>query len=99
MAKKTEDKKVHVDKVSGNSKGKIENAFELITLARKRVKELVSGAPKLIQSEIEDPMQIALEEIAQGKITVGRKQNIPEKKEEKKKSSPTKSTKTLSHKN
>jgi len=81
MAKKTEEKKTNAD-ISSN---KIENVFELISLASKRARELVSGAPKLIQTEIEDPMQIALEEIAQGKITVGRKQNIPEGKNKKKK--------------
>lgn len=80
MVKKTEDKKAGSD----SSSNKIENVFELISLASKRARELVSGAPKLIQTEIEDPMQIALEEIAQGKITVGRKQNIPEGKEGKK---------------
>ncbi len=81
MAKKTEEKKTNAD-ISSN---KIENVFELISLASKRARELVSGAPKLIQTEIEDPMQIALEEIAQGKITVGKKQNIPEGKDKKKK--------------
>lgn len=77
MTKKNEGKKT-------NSDNKTENIFELISLASKRARELISGAPKLIQDEIEDPMQIALEEIAQGKITAGKKQNIPEQKKEEK---------------
>lgn len=80
MVKKTEEKKKHSD----SSSDKVENVFELITLASKRARELVSGSPKLIQTEIEGPMQIALEEIEQGKITIGRKPNTPEKKEKKK---------------
>jgi DNA-directed RNA polymerase subunit omega len=80
MVKKIEDKKAHSDSPSN----KIENVFELINLASMRARELVAGSPKLIQTEIEDPMQIALEEIAQGKITFGIKQNIPEEKEKKK---------------
>jgi DNA-directed RNA polymerase omega subunit len=63
-------------------RGKIDNIFVLINLAGKRVKELVSGAPKLIQTECDDPIQIALEEIAQGKITVGKHKDTPEKKQE-----------------
>ncbi|MDD5454389.1 MAG: DNA-directed RNA polymerase subunit omega [Candidatus Ratteibacteria bacterium] len=77
MTKKHEDKKVNPD-------NKIVNVFELINLAGKRARELVSGAPKLIQEEIEDPIQIALREISEGKITVGRKQNIHEEKQGKK---------------
>ncbi len=77
MTKKNEDKKA-------DSSNKIENVFELINLASKRVRELVSGAPKLIQEETEDPIQIALREISEGKITVGRKPNIDEEKQGKK---------------
>ena len=72
------DKELH----SKDSRNKVDNVFVLINLASKRVKELVSGAPKLIQTEGDDPMQIALEEIAQGKITAGEKKDILEEKPE-----------------
>lgn len=79
-------------------KGKVDNIFVLVNLASKRVRELVSGSPKLIQIECDDPMQIALEEIAQDKITVGKKKEEEKEaseeeqelspKEEKKKTVP-----------
>lgn len=58
------------------------NIFMLINLAGKRVRELVSGTPKLIQTESNDPIKIALEEIAQGKITFGKKKENPGEKQE-----------------
>jgi DNA-directed RNA polymerase omega subunit len=57
-------------------KDKVDSVFALINLASKRVRELASGAPKLIQTECNDPMQIALEEIAQGKIVSGKRGDI-----------------------
>ena len=75
MTKKSESKKENTD-------NKTENVFELINLASQRARELLSGAPKLIQEEIEDPMQIALEEIKQGKIAMGRKHGSAESKKE-----------------
>jgi DNA-directed RNA polymerase subunit omega len=66
---------------------KVDNVFVLVNVASKRVRELISGAPKLIQTECNDPIQIALEEITQGKITAGKKKDIPE---EEKKRNPEK---------
>lgn len=78
MSKKVKGEELH----SQELKDKIDNIFVLINLASKRVRELVSGAPKLIQTESGDLMQIALEEIAQGKITVGKHKDISEEKQE-----------------
>lgn len=75
MSKKTEDKELHFNDL----RNKIGNVFVLINLASKRVRELASGAPKLIQVESDNHMQIALEEITQGKITANKK-DVPEKK-------------------
>ena len=84
------DKESHLK----GSSNKADNIFVLINLASKRVRELVSGAPKLIQTEFNDPIKIALEEIAQGKITFGKKKDVSEeeKKEipEEKQKSPKK---------
>ena len=78
MSKKAEDKKLHV----GDLRNKVDNIFVLINLAGKRIRELVSGSPKLIQTESDDPMYIALEEITQGKITVGKSKNVSTDKQE-----------------
>jgi DNA-directed RNA polymerase omega subunit len=51
----------------------IGNVFILVNLASRRVRELASGAPRLIETKEDDPIQIALEEIAEGKIVPGKK--------------------------
>ncbi|HIE43575.1 MAG TPA: DNA-directed RNA polymerase subunit omega [Candidatus Omnitrophica bacterium] len=58
--------------------GKVSSVFALINLASKRVRELASGAPKLVETDCDNPFQIALEEIAQGKITLSKKKEVPE---------------------
>ncbi|MGC8862671.1 MAG: DNA-directed RNA polymerase subunit omega [Armatimonadota bacterium] len=45
------------------------NKYALVTLAAKRAKQLKSGAPPLIETDSVNPLTIALEEIAAGKIT------------------------------
>lgn len=65
--------------------GKVENVFVLINLTSKRAKELISGAPKLIQTECNGSIRIALEEIAQGKITVGKGKDVSKKEKKEKK--------------
>lgn len=45
------------------------NAFILTTLLAERVKELRHGSRPLVQTDSKDPSDIALEEIAQGKLT------------------------------
>lgn len=54
------------------SADKLENwgsKYALVTLAAKRAKQLKSGAPPLIDTESRNPLTVALEEIAAGKVT------------------------------
>ena len=48
---------------------KIGNAFILATLLSQRVKQLRQGAKPLVDSDAKNPVEIALLEISQGKIT------------------------------
>jgi DNA-directed RNA polymerase subunit omega len=48
---------------------KVENRFQLVILAAKRVKQLYKGAPPLIESKSNRQVVTALREIAAGKIT------------------------------
>ena len=59
-----------------NLKTRVDSIFVLINLAGKRIRELVSGSPKLIETESNDFIGIALEEISQGKISPGKKEDI-----------------------
>ena len=43
--------------------------FALVTLAAKRAKQLKGGSPPRIETESRNPLTIALEEIAEGKVT------------------------------
>ena len=47
---------------------KVGGVFRLAVLLQKRVRELVSGAPKLVQTDLEDPIDIALLEIEEDAI-------------------------------
>ncbi len=42
--------------------------FRLIALIHKRVRELVAGAPRLVDIRSDNPIDIALEEIRAGKV-------------------------------
>ena len=42
--------------------------FSLTSLLQKRVRELVAGAPKLVEVKSDNPIDIAIEEIRAGKI-------------------------------
>ena len=53
------------------AKQKIGNTFELTVLLQKRCQELVRGAPKLIETDLKNPIDIALEEVLAGKIWLG----------------------------
>jgi DNA-directed RNA polymerase subunit omega len=71
-------------------KAKIEQAlaviggrFKLTSLLQKRVRELNRGASRLVQSDTKELLDVALEEIIQGKITLFPPE--PEEKEGKKK--------------
>ncbi|HWR05257.1 DNA-directed RNA polymerase subunit omega [Sporomusa sp.] len=51
---------------------KVDSKYTLVVLAAKRAREIMDGKPSLIESKSNKPVTIALEEIAQGKITYER---------------------------
>ncbi len=51
---------------------KVGGLFKLTVLIQKRIRELVNGAPKLVETSNEDVIQIALMEIEQEKIVLER---------------------------
>jgi DNA-directed RNA polymerase subunit omega len=48
---------------------KVGNRYSLVVLAAKRAKQIKEGAPLLIETESTNPLTVALEEIAAGKVT------------------------------
>jgi DNA-directed RNA polymerase subunit omega len=48
---------------------KVGSGFILAILLAERAKELLQGAPPLVETEAKDPRQIAMQEICEGKIT------------------------------
>ena len=46
----------------------VDSKFRLVILAAKRAKQLLKGSRKKIETQVENPLSIALEEIKQGKI-------------------------------
>lgn len=57
----------------------VESRYTLVVLAAKRARQLREGAPKLITTTSTNPLTIALEEIAAGKVTfaVASHDNVP----------------------
>jgi len=49
---------------------KVGGLFKLTVLLQKRIRELVNGAPKLVETASEDIVHIALMEVEQDKITL-----------------------------
>jgi DNA-directed RNA polymerase subunit K/omega len=49
---------------------KVGGLFKLTVLIQKRIRELVNGAPKLVETSSEDVIEIALMEIEQEKISL-----------------------------
>ncbi|MDQ7779877.1 MAG: DNA-directed RNA polymerase subunit omega [Planctomycetota bacterium] len=49
---------------------KIGSKFRLAVLIQKRVRELMRGAPRLIQYDSRDPVEVALQEIIQEKVSL-----------------------------
>lgn len=47
---------------------KIGGRFQLTALLQKRIRELVAGAPRLVEIRSENPIDIAIEEVKAGKI-------------------------------
>ncbi len=50
---------------------RVGSRYSLVVLAAKRAKQIKEGAPVLIETTSTNPLTIALEEIAAGKVTVG----------------------------
>ncbi len=50
---------------------KVGNKFALTVLLQKRCQELIRGANKLVEFDSKSPIDIALEEVLQGKIWLG----------------------------
>ena len=48
---------------------RVHNRYSLVVLAAKRAKQIKEGAPLLIETSSTNPLTIALEEIAVGKVT------------------------------
>lgn len=48
----------------------VSSRYSLVVLAAKRAKQIKEGAPVLIDTESTNPLTIALEEIAAGKVTI-----------------------------
>ena len=46
----------------------VDSKFRLVILAAKRAKQLLKGSRKKIETQVENPLSIALEEIKQGKV-------------------------------
>jgi DNA-directed RNA polymerase subunit omega len=42
--------------------------FQLTALLQKRIRELVAGAPRLVDTRSDNPIDIAIEEVRAGKI-------------------------------
>lgn len=55
-----------------NLLGTTDSIYKLVVLAAKRAVELNGGAPRLVETEQEKASSVALEEIAQGKIKMGK---------------------------
>jgi DNA-directed RNA polymerase subunit K/omega len=53
-----------IDKLSQSEYG----TFQVTTLLIRRVRELVNGSPKLVNTDSNDPVEIAFEELNRGKL-------------------------------
>lgn len=51
---------------------KVDSKYTLVVLAAKRAREIMDGQQPLVESKSNKPVTIALEEVAQGKITYER---------------------------
>lgn len=55
---------VSIDKLAE----RVESRFTLVVLAARRAKQIKEGAPRLIETNSTNPLTVALEEIAAGKV-------------------------------
>lgn len=51
---------------------KVDSKYSMVVAAAKRARQLVEGAPETVKSKSTKPVSIALEELAQGKLTYQR---------------------------
>ncbi len=59
----------------------VSSVYKLVVLASRRSQELIAGSPQLIETDNKTKMvDIALEEIRQGKITYKEKEKEPDSK-------------------
>jgi len=49
---------------------KIGGRYKLTVLIQKRIRELMRNAPRLVEIDTDNPMEIAIEEIRQGRISL-----------------------------
>ena len=72
------DKELNISKIMN----KVQNRFLLAVATAKRARQLKEGAPKLIDKEIADedfiPIDIALQEFAEGKLNIVIRENNEE---------------------
>jgi DNA-directed RNA polymerase subunit omega len=69
---------------------RVGSRYSLVVLAAKRAKQLKEGAPPLIETASTNPLTVALEEIAAGKVTIGEAAPIAETRVvEREKSAPS----------
>jgi DNA-directed RNA polymerase subunit K/omega len=63
---------LHIDNMTDNLVDPAEDygTFLLTTVLIKRVRELINGAPTLIETDSSDPVKAAFEEFASGKLSI-----------------------------
>jgi DNA-directed RNA polymerase subunit omega len=57
---------------------KVESKYTLVVAVSKRARQLVDGQPKLTKTASNKPVTVAINEIAEGKLTYVRNSDIPD---------------------
>lgn len=58
---------------------KVGSKYGLVIMAAKRARQLVDHVPALVESKSNKPVSIAMEEIAQGLVTIAGKDDLKKK--------------------
>ena len=61
---------------SNDLRDKVDRKYTLVALAAKRARDLIDGKPALVDIEIDKPVSIATEEIAEDLITYHRSEEL-----------------------
>lgn len=69
MKKKIEKAASMIDPPMNSLLKRVDSKFTLVVAVAKRARQLVSGAQKLIDNDIDKPVTLAIKEIDEGKIT------------------------------